>query len=429
LEAFEGLKRYEPATAERRVMKTDGMLRHLAFFEELGSMDESDASWRAVSAGLVVMRLVDRWMSDGARGLTAHSVSAVRAAIEEMAETTPVRRILSSVVDAMEESESGEMHAVMPRLMAYGQGLEYESKLSLAADVYRTIVAHAHPIEDADIAIPAHHRLGFCLRNMGDLTGAAAAYDDASRLSSSAGDLVSLIRAQVGRANVWISLGNVPQAEALLDDAIVRAGVPGFEEIRSRALHDRAHVAALRGQYERTIQFAYEALDIAGSQRERDRILCDIAAGFSDLGLLHIARDAYLVIASTAQEQYVRWLSELNLLELAAREGCEPQFDRYRRSLESEDLTPQLRVLYLLHVGRGYDYLGQTASGIAYLERAVRLAEQFKVNQLLFDAEAALDAARRRCTPSHKEATRDIPQSVRDVAEVIENMRRLAEVG
>ncbi|HXD49528.1 MAG TPA: hypothetical protein VN600_12180, partial [Gemmatimonadaceae bacterium] len=70
--------------------RTDGMLRHLAFFEELGAMDESDVSWRAVSAGLVVMRLVDRWMSDGALGLTAHSVSAVRAAIEEMPETTPV---------------------------------------------------------------------------------------------------------------------------------------------------------------------------------------------------------------------------------------------------------------------------------------------------------------------------------------------------
>src|SRR6185312_758549 len=125
LEGSEGSQRYEPATAERRVNRTDGMLRHLAFFEELGAMDESDVSWRAVSAGLVVMRLVDRWMSDGALGLTAHSVSAVR-------------RILSAVVDAMAESESGEMHAVTPRLMAYGQALEYESKLSLAADVYRT---------------------------------------------------------------------------------------------------------------------------------------------------------------------------------------------------------------------------------------------------------------------------------------------------
>jgi len=410
-------------------MKTDGMLRHLAFFEELGSMDESDASWRAVSAGLVVMRLVDRWMSDGARGLTVHSVSAVRAAIDEMPETTPVRRILSAVVDAMEESESGEMHAVTPRLMAYGQALEYESKLSLAADVYRTIVAHAHPIEDADIAIPAHNQLAASLLHLGDLVGAAAAYDEAGQVASTCGDMIGTLRAQVGRAKVCIALGNVPQAEAVLDDAILRAGAPGLEDIRSRALHDRAHVAALRGQYERTIQFAYQALEISGSQRERDRILCDIAAGFMDLGVYYIARDAYLILASTAQEQYVRWLSELNLLEIAAREGSEPQFDKYRRELEFEEFTPQLRVIYLLHVGRGYDLLGRSDSGIEYLDRAVRLAQQYKFNQLLFEAEAALTQAKRRVSRRKSEnGSATVPESVRGVADVIEGMKQLAGV-
>ena len=428
LEDSEGSQRYEPATAERRVNRTDGMLRHLAFFEELGAMDESDVSWRAVSAGLVVMRLVDRWMSDGALGLTAHSVSAVRAAIEEMPETTPVRRILSAVVDAMAESESGEMHAVTPRLMAYGQALEYESKLSLAADVYRTIVAHAHPIEDADIAIPAHNQLAFCLRNLGDLSGAAAAYDEATRVATTTGDIIGVLRAQVGRAKVWIAVGNVPQAEAILDDAIVRAAAPGLEDVRARALHDRAHVAAMRGQYERTIQFAYQALEISVSQRHRDRILGDIAAGFSDLGLLDVARDAYVVLAATSQEQYVRWMSELNLLEIAAKQGNEPQFDRFRRDLASADFTPQLRVIYLLHVGRGYDLFGRTDLSIEYLDRAVRLASQYQLNALLFEAEDALGQARLRRSKQCV-AQQSAPESLQTVIDVIEDMKRMAGVG
>jgi tetratricopeptide (TPR) repeat protein len=427
LEAFEGLKRYKPATAERRVMKTDGMLRHLAFFEELGSMDESDASWRAVSAGLVVMRLVDRWMSDGARGLTAHSVSAVRAAIDEMPDTTPVRRILSAVVDAMEESKSGEMHAVTPRLMAYGQGLEYESKLSLAADVYRTIVAHAHPIEDADIAIPAHNQLAFCLRNLGDLPGAAAAYDEATKVATTKGDMMGVLRSQVGRAKVWIAVGNVPQAEAILDEAIMRAAEPGLEDVRARALHDRAHVAALRGQYERTIQFAYQALELSTTQRHRDRILADIAGGFSDLGVLDVARDAYLVLASTAQEQYVRWLSEVNLIEIAAKQGDELQFDRYRRNLATEDLTPQLHVIYLLHVGRGHDLFGQSELGVSYLERAVEIAQQFKFNQLVFEAENALNDVRRHVSRTRQRQA-VAPESVQDVVRVIEQLKHVAGV-
>ena len=64
----------------------------------------------------------------------------------------------------------------------------------------------------------------------------------------------------------------------------------------------------------------------------------------------------------TAQEQYIRWMAELNLMELAATQGIELQFDKYRRDLESADFTPLLRVTYLLHVGRGYHTLGQSGS-------------------------------------------------------------------
>ena len=258
---------------------------------------------------------------------------------------------------------------------------------------------------------------------MGDLTGAAAAYDEASRVASSIGDVIGVLRAQVGRAKVCIALGNIPQAEFELDDAILRAGEPGLEDVRSRALHDRAHVAALRGQYERTVQFAYEALEIATSQRERDRILGDIAAGFTDLGLLHVARDAYLVLVATAQEQYVRWMAELNLLEIAARDGAEGLFDRYRRNLDRAELPPQLSVIYFLHVGRGFDLLGHPETGIEYLERAVRLASQYRFNQLAFELEGALVNARRRAGVRNISSGAQVPESVRRVAQVIEHLK------
>jgi len=113
-------------------------------------MDEKDAAWRSVSAGLVTMRLVDQWIADGATSrVDAWGVSAVREAIGAIAETTPIRRILTSVLDVLVSSSATDLHALCPRLMAYGQALEYESKWTLAADVYATIVAHAHPVEDA----------------------------------------------------------------------------------------------------------------------------------------------------------------------------------------------------------------------------------------------------------------------------------------
>src|SRR3712207_3703847 len=52
------------------VFEHDRTLRHLAFFEELSALDEGDAEWRAMSAGLVVLRLVDAWMEEGAHVVT-----------------------------------------------------------------------------------------------------------------------------------------------------------------------------------------------------------------------------------------------------------------------------------------------------------------------------------------------------------------------
>src|SRR5689334_8408800 len=87
-------------TRRSSVMESESNMRHLAFFEALAATDESDPSWRALSAGLVVMRLVDDWVDAGFATISneSWSVIAVRESISEV-ETTPLRRILSAIVD------------------------------------------------------------------------------------------------------------------------------------------------------------------------------------------------------------------------------------------------------------------------------------------------------------------------------------------
>ena len=151
---------------------------------------------RSVSAGLVVMRLVDNWVSDGATKsrVDGWSISAVREAIAEIPDGAPVRRMLGGIVDVIVSSTSIDMHALTPRLMAYGQSLEYDSKWALAADVYRNIIAHAHPADDADLVVTAFIQLAFALRTLGDLDSAAAAYEQASSVALAAGDLIGVLR-------------------------------------------------------------------------------------------------------------------------------------------------------------------------------------------------------------------------------------------
>jgi tetratricopeptide (TPR) repeat protein len=413
-------------------MESEGVLRHLAFFEVLGKMEETDPGWRSVSAGLVTMRLVDAWIADGRKSARIDSwhLSAVREAIAEIEGAHPVRGMLSSIVDLVVSSSSGcDFHSLCPRLMAYAQTLLYDAKWSIAADVYQTVVTHAHPVDDSDIVVAAFVQLGFCLRTLGDFDRATVAYAQASRVALAAGDLIGVLRGRLGDARIAIARGNLPYAESIVEDALARAEANGLEDMKARALNDRAHIAGLRGHHDLAIRYSYDALRISPAPRDRDRTLSNIATGFRYLGLVDVARDAYLVLAATAQEQYVRWMAELNLMELAATQGIELHFDKYRRDLENADFTPLLRVTYLLHVGRGYHALGRSEAGVPHLERAVEMASAHSLNQLMFEAEAALSDATIRRRHTNPERDRSSIRTVQPVIDAIHEMKELAGIG
>src|SRR5262249_38500483 len=142
----------------------------------------------------------------------AWTLTAVLEAVEMLDQRLPVRRVLLGIIDAMRSSGQVDMHVVTPRLMAYGQMLEYDNRWSLAADVYETIIAHGHPSEEGDLVVSASIQLGNCLRNSGDLRGASAAYTSGSELARAGGDIIGVLRARIGEAKVAISRGNMPEA-------------------------------------------------------------------------------------------------------------------------------------------------------------------------------------------------------------------------
>lgn len=408
-------------------------LKHLAFFEELASLDESDAGWRSVSAGLVVLRLIDAWIEDGPDVVLgdAWGMRAVRSAIEEIPSGTPIRVILGGIVDALERSDPNDTHAVAPRLIAYARALEFDARWSLAADVYRAVIAHAHPIEDSDFAIDAHVQLGVCLRQLGELDPAEGAYRTAGQIAAATGDLVGVVRARVGEGKVALARGNLPRAERLFDDAIEEARGPAMRGVRVAARQDRAHVAALRGDYEFTIKLAYEALEEAELPAERDRILADIGAAFNDLGVYSAASDAFLVLSVTAQEQYVRWAASLNLLEIAQKTGIQTQFERYRRDLANAELPPNYQVHYDLFVGQGLIQFGQPEEGMATIERALAKATAHGFHQMVFEIETVLEAVRRgERARERASSTWNVPgEGLAGIARGLQSMRETAMAG
>ncbi len=405
-------------------------VRHLPFFTELAAADERDDTWRAISAGLVLLRLLDAWIEEGGSAVTADGwgVRSVEASIEEMPEGMPARAILTSALDALTKARSGDMHTVAPRLMAYARTLDFDGKWALAADVYDTIIAHVHPEEESEIAVTALIRRGHCLREIGEFADATEAYSLASELAHRTGDMIGTLRARIGEAKIVVARGNLPAADAILQETATRAAEHNLLEVRSMATHDRAHIAHIRGQYDLAVRFAYDAMNDSVSETERDRILGDLAGSFYMLGVKSAARDAFLILAATAREQFQRWVATINLMELSAEDAVEIQFERYRQQLASAELPPILRTQFLLHAGRGYQLFGHTTEAREWLTRALDSASMYSFNHLAFAAEAALADTKTEWQVRKTTTAFEIPSDVRHIAAELRSLRKLAGV-
>ena len=405
------------------------MLRHLAYFEALANLQEKDPEWRTTTAGLVVLRLLDAWFEEGAELVASGSFTlrAAREEVEAIGPTDPVRTILGGVLDGMCDAGAPSMTTIAPRLMAYGRALHRNARWKLSVDVYETILTHADVAQDTDVLIDTNMGLGYCLRMQGEFGPAMGAYAEASRLARETGDMVKVLRARIGDAKIAIDKGNLPHAEEILAETIERAEQARLREVRALALHDRADVAHRRGDYERAVCLAYEALEELQDPAQRDRVLADIAASFFELGMRGAARDAQLILAATAQAQYTRWVATLNLLEIAAFDECEPVFEQYRRDLASAPLPPMLETVYHLYVGEGCRIFGHVDAARQALRQALELASAHQFNQLIFQTEeqlAELERGAAKSLPGKTEPT----STVLPVAAALHSMKELAGI-
>jgi tetratricopeptide (TPR) repeat protein len=369
-------------------------LLHMPYFEQLAETTSESPECRSVSAALVVLRLFDSWMTEGADRVSADAagLQAVREAIAAMDARDVNRRLLSSIVDAMVIERNPRIVTVAPRLQAYARQLQYAANWPLAADVYRTVLAYATPTTDAETVIAANMQLGRCLRVLAEWDEALSCFAAASQVATMTDDMMSILRARIQEANVAIDRGNLPYAEELLDSTIERAEASGLSEVRATAIHDRGLVAHQRGKFEEAIVFQFDAYNNVRNQMARDRVLNDLGSSFAQLGVYSAARDAFLVVAATAHEQYLRWTAMINLLDIAVDEGREPTFEKYRRELEDVSLPPSLATYFYIYVAKGHRAFDHPLLAKVAITRAIELATMNKYGQALIEAEQSLDA-------------------------------------
>jgi tetratricopeptide (TPR) repeat protein len=404
------------------------MIRHQVYFDTLGSLKEDSASWRSVFAGLSVLRLVDSYSETGASIDPANwaQLHSVRTAIQNVSEGDPVRSVLASV---LEEATSRMLidDIVCASLIAYGRALTYEASWGLATDVFSTVAKLVRPEKSAPLAIEANVAVGGSARRNGDWETSARAYSQAAYIADTIGDRQGILTVQVGIANTYMAKGNLPQAQSILDDVIVQSGDERMFEIQSSALHSRASLAQRQGNCAEGVKLAYDALNLTNKPLERDLVLEDIGAMFTEIGLREAARDTHLLLIATTQSKQVRATATINLMELAALDGTIDAFDSYARELASAPLGPWLRSHYLLFLGEGMHCLGRHEAAEEALQEAISFAEANQIHQVSFRAQTALSAVR-KSTPTKQFVAPPtwVPEEVGSVVRAISELRKTA---
>ena len=405
------------------------MIRHQVYFDTLGSMKEDSASWRSVFAGLSVLRLVDAYSDTGSPASPSGwaQLHSVRAAIEALNEGDPVRGVLIRVFEEATKREKID-ETVFKSLLAYGRALDYEASWGLATDVFSTVAKLARPEKDARLAVEAHTAVGGAARRNGDWEASARAYSQAAFIADTLGDREGVLGVQIGIANTYLAKGNLPQAETILDDVIVQARDQDFPEMQGMALHSRAVIAQKRGKHAEGLKLAYDAFKLTVRPTERDQVLEDIAAIFTDLGMRDSARDTHLIVAATAQTQLVRWTATINLMELASVDGMADAFDSYARELASAKCGTWVRSHFLLFFGEGLHRFNRLEQAENTLQEAVTFAGSNQLHEIEFRAQSALGAVRStaRTESSFVAPPTWVPDDVATVVRAISDLRKAA---
>jgi tetratricopeptide (TPR) repeat protein len=310
--------------------------------------------------------------------------------------------------------------------MAYGRALDYAASWGLAIDVFSTVAKLTPPEKNAKLSVEAHVAVGGAARRNGDWDTSARAYSQAAFIADTLGDRQGVLTVQVGIANTYLAKGNLPQAQAILDDVLVQARDQELPQVQAVALHSRASLAAQKGDSAEGLRLAHEALSLTTNPVDRDFVLDDIAAMFTMLGLYDAARDSHLILAATSQSATVRGTATINLMELAALEDMPEAFDAYARQIAQAPVAPWLRAHYLLFLGEGMNRFGRRDASEEALNEAISFAEANQIHQVAFKAQTALSAIRSSARPTKPfvAAPTWVPEEVSTVIHAMSELRK-----
>jgi tetratricopeptide (TPR) repeat protein len=369
----------------------------------------------------------------GTLGTLRNELRAARRLVVDLPTGNGMRAALLALADgavaalgAPIVSDEG-VSSLIELLLGYAKVLRIDGRWALAASVYQLAIARADSRADFALLPDAYLRYGYCLRMEGRIMGGMAAFRTGHAVASSLGDTATMLRIRVAEAGIFRHRGERKAAEAMLHEVVAEAEKHHLAAERAMATHDLGTIAYDAGQYDAAVRCFYDAWTHYSERSRKDRVLNDLARTLADLGLRDAARDALLLISTSAVEREMRLNARVNLLDLAAQDGELAVFEQYRRDLSAQAMPARLTTHFHLLVGEGYRRFGRLQQAASAYQRAIRLGSRSQANDLVQRAEAGARAVATGIAPAWPTPPLPLTSSASpvDVAHVTSALREM----
>jgi tetratricopeptide (TPR) repeat protein len=324
----------------------------MAFFRAASAEVEGSNDYRELLAGLVVLRLLDKWRSLNrdieSRGRDFEPVERAVAALDD----GPMRDALHQLVVSIAEFVEGSADARFAMLVDYAWLLEHDARWDVAADVYLTAIEIGSKRQGL---LPEYYgRASVCFRHLGQLDRAEAMLRHGLRVAAEIGDLFWSLLLRLCEGNLARHKGDLVEAGRVHEVVMAEADAKGLTFVSAQARHDRGHVAYYQKQFGLAADHFHTAMRLYADTELKMRALSDLALVIADMGHLDVARTAFSAVRhSDRMDVESRNIAALNLMWIATMARDRAQFETIRRELVDQRLTGRLLAHYHIIAGEG----------------------------------------------------------------------------
>jgi tetratricopeptide (TPR) repeat protein len=298
---------------------------------------------------------------------------------------------LAGIVRATGQAQrAGDVRVLAPALLAYALYLEEEAaQFEEAEDVLLMLTRVVGERLSSTDRIAATLRLGRVLRKLTRWNEAEAAYAEAGRIAAAAGDRESVLRSRIGRCNILVFQGNLPEAErgwrAVLEDATA-ADLTG---IAAHAEHGLGTVLYRRGQAHEGAPHVWRAYALHEETTAKLRALGDLGTVLLSLGDVAGAERALAEVVARGTLPDMLTNAAIELMHCASFRRDRVGFERWRERClgNMEEALPNVRADYYLKVGIGLARFGNYRRAEGEMGRALDIAVAHELHEMVFRIE------------------------------------------